>query len=111
MSSRGQPVDGEPVVNVHEIDYGNAGPPNEGEGGLLEELNQAADTPAEDIMVTTSLRLPVRLHRQLREFATSHNTSPSDLMRAWIEVHTAEEDRVIALSDALRALATLRSAA
>jgi predicted DNA-binding protein len=99
------------AIDVHEVEYRDTGPPGEGEEELLEELARAAHTPAEDIMVTTSVRLPVRLHRQLRAFAKAHDTTTSDLIRAWIELHTAEEDRQISLGDALRALASLRPAA
>ena len=102
------PVEPELVVDVHKIEYAHVGPPD-----VLEELSMpdSAGMDPEDVMVVTSLRLPVRLLRQLREQAARHNSSPSEMMRQWIELHTAEGDRLISLGDALRAIASLRPAA
>jgi predicted DNA-binding protein len=64
----------------------------------------------DDMRVVTSLRIPLSLHRRLKEYAEAHGTKPSVLIREWIELHLSaeEEDRQIPLADALRALASLR---
>jgi predicted DNA-binding protein len=79
-----------------------------------EELLSALPPVPGDVnetLVVTSLRIPLGLHKRLREYAETHGTKPSVLIRQWIELHLseAEEDRPILLSDAMRALAGLRS--
>lgn len=112
MTMKRHPGELDLVVDVHKIEYGDVGPPGS-TSDVLEDLSrpESAGTDPGDVMVVTSLRLPVRLLRQLREHAEQHNSSPSELMRQWIELHTAESDRLISLGEALRAIASLRSAA
>ena len=84
----------------------------ESEEELLAKLPAVAED-TDDMLVVTSLRIPLGLHRRLKAYADAHGTRPSVLMREWIDLHlsSAEEDRPILLADALRALATLPPAA
>lgn len=83
----------------------------ESEEELLAQLPSVEDE-TDDMLVVTSLRIPLGLHRRLRDYAEAHGSKPSVLIREWIELHvsSAEEDRPILLADALRALAGLRPA-
>ena len=82
----------------------------ESEQELLAQLPPPAED-VDDMLVVTSLRIPLGVHRRLREYAEAHGTRPSVLIREWIELHlSAEEDRPILLADALRALAQVRPA-
>jgi predicted DNA-binding protein len=83
----------------------------ESEEELLAPL-PPVEEDTDDMLVVTSLRIPLGLHRRLRDYAEAHGTKPSVLIREWIELHvsSAEEDRPILLADALRALAGLRPA-
>ncbi|BCJ66322.1 MULTISPECIES: hypothetical protein [Polymorphospora] len=91
-----------------ELTYVDTG---ESEAELLAELPPVAED-VDDMLVVTSLRIPLSVHRRLREYAEAHGTRPSVLIRQWIELHlsTADEDRPIMLADAMRALAQLRPA-
>lgn len=67
---------------------------------------------ADDMLVVTSLRIPLRLHNRLKEYAGSRGVRPSVLVRQWIELHlSADDDRPIMLADAIRALTGVRPAA
>jgi predicted DNA-binding protein len=63
-----------------------------------------------DVMVVTSLRLPLALHERLKAAAEARGKPFSTLVREWIELELAnlENDQPISRADALRALATLR---
>ncbi|MFC4375267.1 hypothetical protein ACFO5K_14300 [Nocardia halotolerans] len=75
-----------------------------------------SDTPAEapprlpaneDIMVTTSIRLPLGLHSRLKCLADERRVGVSTLLREWAEAAVAEiddEDQLISLAEAKRAL-------
>jgi predicted DNA-binding protein len=81
------------------------------EDELLAKLPPVPDD-VEDMLVVTSLRIPLGLHNRLKRYATAHDVKPSVLIRQWIELHlSAEDDRPILLADAIRALAALRPAA
>jgi hypothetical protein len=83
----------------------------ESEADLLAKLPPVAED-VDDMLVVTSLRIPLGLHNRLKEYATGHNTKPSVLIRQWIELHlSADDDRPILLADAIRALASVRPAA
>ena len=87
----------------------------ETEAQLLDRLPPVSAQPvddADDMLVVTSLRIPLGLNNRLREYAATHNTKPSVLIRQWIELHlSADDDRQISLADALRALASVHRAA
>jgi len=63
-----------------------------------------------EVMVVTSLRLPLELHERLKAAAEARGKPFSTLVREWIEMELAnlENDQPISRADALRALATLR---
>ncbi|GGN76477.1 hypothetical protein [Nocardia rhizosphaerihabitans] len=61
----------------------------------------------EDIMVTTSIRLPLGLHSRLKDLADERRVGVSTLLREWAEAAVAEiddEDQMISLAEAKRAL-------
>ncbi|WP_410870351.1 hypothetical protein [Nocardia sp. A7] len=61
----------------------------------------------EDIMVTTSMRLPLGLHSRLKTLADERRVGVSTLLREWAEAAVAEiddEDQMISLAEAKRAL-------
>lgn len=61
----------------------------------------------EDIMVTTSIRLPLGLHSRLKDLADERRVGVSTLLREWAEAAVAEiddEDQLISLAEAKRAL-------
>ncbi|MET9213151.1 MULTISPECIES: hypothetical protein [unclassified Nocardia] len=61
----------------------------------------------EDIMVTTSIRLPLGLHSRLKTLADERRVGVSTLLREWAEAAVAEiddEDQLISLAEAKRAL-------
>ncbi|MFC3433219.1 hypothetical protein [Nocardia seriolae] len=63
--------------------------------------------PGEDIVVTTSIRLPLQLHTRLKELADERTVGVSTRIREWAEAAVAEldgEDQLISLADAKRAL-------
>jgi len=83
----------------------------ESEAELLAKLPPITED-VDDMLVVTSLRIPLSLHNRLKEYAAAHNTKPSVLIRQWIELHlSADDDRPILLADAIRALASVRPAA
>jgi predicted transcriptional regulator len=91
-----------------ELTYVDTG---ETEEELLAKLPPATED-VDDMLVVTSLRIPMGLNNRLKEYAAVHNTKPSVLIRQWIELHlTADDDRPILLADAIRALAAVRPAA
>jgi predicted DNA-binding protein len=61
------------------------------------------------ILVTTSLRIPLRTQRRIQEHAKALGVKPTALMRQWIEqmLSTVDNDHPISLQDALRVLAQL----
>jgi len=79
------------------------------EDELLAKLPPVPDDEG-DMLVVTSLRIPLSLHRKLKSYADAHSTKPSVLVREWIELHLSatEEDRPISLGAAIRALTALR---
>lgn len=64
-------------------------------------------------MVTTSLKMPPEMRDKLREVSGKRAMTPSMLIRQYIELGLAAEQpgTMIPLSDAIRVLASLRSAA
>ncbi len=64
-------------------------------------------------MATTSFKWPAQMRDQVREVAAKHCLSPSMLIRQYIEMGLAAErpEEMISLSDAIRALSTLRPTA
>ncbi|MBC7302751.1 MAG: hypothetical protein H5T78_17625 [Nocardia sp.] len=61
----------------------------------------------EDIMVTTSIRLPLGLHTRLKSLADERRVGVSTLLREWAEAAVADiddEDQMISLAEAKRAL-------
>jgi predicted DNA-binding protein len=101
------PGEAEMVRAAEDLTYVDTG---ESEQELLAKLPPVPED-VDDMLVVTSLRIPLRTHRRLREYAEAHGTKPSVLIRDWIEMHlsAADEDRQISLADALRALASLRT--
>jgi predicted DNA-binding protein len=80
------------------------------EAELLAQLPDVASD--DDMLVVTSLRIPLGLHTRLKAYAAEHGVKPSVLIRQWIELHlAADDDRPILLADAIRALAALRPVA
>lgn len=84
-------------------------PADQTDADLLATLPTVPDNE-DDMLVVTSLRIPLSLHRQLKAYADAHSAKPSVLIREWIELHLSatDEDRPISLADAIRALASLR---
>jgi predicted DNA-binding protein len=87
--------------------------PPEQEAALLASLDAAAARTAadvDDMLVVTSLRLPVGIHRKVKAYAEAKGLKPTAVMRSWIEAQLAavEDDHAISLAEALTALRTLR---
>jgi predicted DNA-binding protein len=103
------PGEADLLAAAQQLTYVDTG---ESEAELLAQLPPPGDADAEDMLVVTSVRIPLGLHRRLREYAEAHGARPSVLIREWIELHlsAADEDRPILLADAMRALAQLRPA-
>ncbi|MBB5916992.1 putative DNA-binding protein [Nocardia transvalensis] len=68
--------------------------------------------PDEDIMITSSIRLPLRLHARLKELASERGIGLSTLVREWLEASIAEldDDQLISRAEARMALARLHPA-
>ncbi|WP_280256601.1 hypothetical protein [Nocardia wallacei] len=68
--------------------------------------------PDEDIMITSSIRLPLRLHARLKELAGERGIGLSTLVREWLEAAIAEldDDQLISRAEARMALARLHAA-
>lgn len=89
------------------------------ERDLSAELAEAAevdDTPAPEptdtdleVLVGRSVRLPLRTDEALKKVARERGTTPSTLIRQWVEAGLAEldNDRVVSLAEVRRALANL----
>jgi hypothetical protein len=79
------------------------------EGEAQRILSGLPDVPgdADDVLVVTSLRISTGLHRRLKSYAEERGVAPSVLIRQWIELHLASDDKPISLDAALRALAAL----
>jgi predicted DNA-binding protein len=108
MASDTFPGEAELVAAAKNLTYVDTG---ETEQDLLAKLPPVPDE-VDDMLVVTSLRIPLGLHNRLKEYATAHGVKPSVLIRQWIELHlSADDDRPILLADAIRALASLRPAA
>ncbi len=104
MDEQAFPGEAEMVRAAEDLTYVETG---KTEPELLAQLPSVPDD-TDDMLVVTSLRVPLGLHRRLKEYAEAHRTKPSVLIREWIELHlSADEDRQIPLADALRALASL----
>lgn len=105
MDDKTFPGEADAVAAAEDLTYVDTG---ESEAELLAKLPEPEET--DDMLVVTSLRIPLRLRNRLKEYAEERNVSPSVLIREWIELHLSEadEERQIPLADALRALATLR---
>jgi predicted DNA-binding protein len=102
------PGEAELVNAAQNLAYVDTG---ETEDELLAKLPPVPED-VDDMLVVTSLRIPLSLHNRLKEYATAHGVKPSVLIRQWIELHlSADDDRPILLADAIRALASLRPAA
>ncbi|MGV9677862.1 hypothetical protein ACWDSJ_21505 [Nocardia sp. NPDC003482] len=68
--------------------------------------------PGDDIMVTTSIRLPMRLHSRIKELADERGVGVSTLVREWAEAAVADlddRDELISRADAMRALARIHT--
>ncbi|MCM6772446.1 hypothetical protein NDR87_00815 [Nocardia sp. CDC159] len=66
--------------------------------------------PGEDIMVTTSIRLPLALHTRIKELAEQRGVGVSTLIREWSEAAVTDlddHDELISRADVLRALASI----
>jgi hypothetical protein len=102
------PGEAELVNAAQNLAYVDTG---ETEDELLAKLPPVPED-VDDMLVVTSLRIPLSLNNRLKEYATAHGVKPSVLIRQWIELHlSADDDRPILLADAIRALASLRPAA
>lgn len=66
----------------------------------------ATDADAE-VLVGRSVRLPLRADEALKRAARQRGTTPSALIREWVEAGLAEldDDRVVSLAEVRRALA------
>ncbi|MGV9410642.1 hypothetical protein ACWDOP_12065 [Nocardia sp. NPDC003693] len=63
--------------------------------------------PDDDIMVTTSIRLPLALHGRLKQLAEERRIGVSTLLREWAEAAVSDlddENQMISLAEAKRAL-------
>lgn len=78
------------------------------EGAAAESNGPVADADPE-VLVGRSVRLPLRADEALKRVARERGTTPSDLIRQWIEAGLAEldDDRVVSLAEVRRALASL----
>jgi predicted DNA-binding protein len=78
------------------------------EGAMVdaEPVPEATDADLE-VLVGRSVRLPLRADEALKRAARERGTTPSALIRQWIEAGLAEldDDRVVSLAEARRALA------
>jgi predicted DNA-binding protein len=65
--------------------------------------------PGDDIMVTSSIRMPLELHTRVKQLADTRGIGMSTLIREWMEVAIAEldGDQLISRADAVRALSRL----
>ncbi|WP_433634487.1 hypothetical protein [Nocardia sp. CA-120079] len=65
--------------------------------------------PGDDIMVTSSIRMPLELHTRVKQLADSRGIGLSTLIREWMEAAIAEldGDQLISRADAVRALSRL----
>lgn len=65
------------------------------------------DRVTEEVLVSTSIRLPRSLMQQVRERATAAGVPATTLMRQWVidRVETAEQDAVVAVADLQRLIA------
>jgi predicted DNA-binding protein len=65
--------------------------------------------PGDDIMVTSSIRMPLELHTRVKQLAENRGIGMSTLVREWMEAAVAEldGDQLISRADAVRALARL----
>ncbi|WP_280266069.1 hypothetical protein [Nocardia wallacei] len=68
--------------------------------------------PDEDIMITSSIRLPLRLHTRLKQLAAERGIGLSTLVREWLEAAIAEldDDQLISRAEARMALSRLHPA-
>lgn len=97
-------------------------PTTDDPGGLLDSLTYT-DEPAQDLpptaddveqgMVITSLKWTPEMRRRVREVSAEHGITPSMLIRQYIEMGLVAEnpEQMIPLSDAIRALSSLRRSA
>lgn len=72
----------------------------EKEAELLAMLPQPGDLPADvdDMLTSTSFKLPVGMRRRLKQLAESRGLAMADLLRAWTEEKLAElEDEKLVL--------------
>ncbi|MBF6170597.1 toxin-antitoxin system HicB family antitoxin [Nocardia blacklockiae] len=62
-------------------------------------------------MITSSIRLPLRLHARLKELAAERGIGLSTLVREWLEAAIAEldDDQLISRAEARMALARLHA--
>jgi hypothetical protein len=104
------PGEAEQRTGLDNLTYIDAG---QSEAELLASLPDPTTVPEDPdtMMVVTSLRIPLGLHRRLREYADAHAVTPSVLIRQWIELQLSAADKPISLADALRVLASLPAAA
>lgn len=77
-------------------------------GALVDAEPVPAATEADlEVLVGRSVRLPLRADEALKRVARERGTTPSTLIRQWIEAGLAEldNDRVVSLAEVRRALA------
>lgn len=84
--------------------------PTPAEQAAIAELPTDEQT-VEQTFVTTSMRLPYTLHQALRSYAEARGTTLTTVVRQWVELHLAADDKPIRLEDAVRVLAALPPAA
>ena len=65
--------------------------------------------PGDDIVVTSSIRMPLELHTRVKQLADSRGIGMSTLVREWMEAAIADldGDQLISRADAVRALSRL----
>jgi len=76
---------------------------------LPESVDRAEldDRVADEVMVSTSIRLPRSLMQQVRERAAAAGVPATTLMRQWVidRVATSEEEAVVSVADLKRLIA------
>lgn len=81
------------------------------EGAVVEEGAESETEANLEVLVGRSVRLPLRVDEALKRVARERGTTPSSLIRQWVEAGLAEldDDRVVSLAEVRQALAQASS--
>lgn len=77
------------------------------DGAEVQESAEPVTDADLEVLVGRSVRLPLRADEALKRAALERGTTPSTLIRQWVEAGLAEldDDRVVSLAEVRRALA------